>query len=110
MRPNTFDAKTLRQCLLRHKIATLPELKRALGTEVDLTVFRKLKPLGYLSSYTYRGSYYSFQRGTWFRSAGPGNSWSLIAADRVPNAVLAVPTVFAKAPTLPPAATETRAR
>jgi|SRR6266850_38714 len=60
--------------------------------------------------FVYRGSYYSFQRGTWFRSAGPGNSWSLIAADRVPNAVLAVPTVFAKAPTLPPAATETRAR
>jgi len=46
MRPNTFDAKTLRQCLLRHKIATLPELKHALGTEVDLTVFRKLTPLG----------------------------------------------------------------
>ena len=59
MRPNTFDAKTLRQCLLRHKIATLPELKRALGTEVDLTVFRKLKPLGYLSSYTHRGGYYT---------------------------------------------------
>jgi hypothetical protein len=59
MRPNTFDAKALRQCLLRHKIATLPELKRALGTEVDLTVFRKLKPLGYLSSYTHRGGYYT---------------------------------------------------
>jgi hypothetical protein len=59
MRPNTFDTKTLRQCLRRHKIATLPELKRALGTEVDLTVFRKLKPLGYLSSYTHRGGYYT---------------------------------------------------
>ena len=59
MRPNTFDAKTLRQCLLHHKIATLPELKRALGTEVDLTVFRKFKPLGYLSSYTHRGGYYT---------------------------------------------------
>jgi hypothetical protein len=59
MRPNTFYAKTLQQYLLRHKIATLPELKRALGTEVDLTVFRKLKPLGYLSSYTHRGGYYT---------------------------------------------------
>jgi hypothetical protein len=59
MRPNTFDAKTLRQCLLRYKIATLPDLKRALGTEVDLTVYRKLKPLGYLSSYTHRGRYYT---------------------------------------------------
>jgi len=59
MRPNTFDAKNLRQCLLRHKIATLAELKRALGTQVDLTVFRKLKPLDYLSSYTHRGGYYT---------------------------------------------------
>jgi hypothetical protein len=59
MRPNTFDPKTLRQYLLRHKIATLPDLKRALGTDVDLTVFRKLKPLGCRSSYTHRGSYYT---------------------------------------------------
>jgi len=59
MRPNTFNPKPLRQYLLRHKIATLPDLKRALGTDVDLTVFRKLKPLGYRSSYTHRGSYYT---------------------------------------------------
>jgi hypothetical protein len=31
--------------LLRSKIATLDELKQALGTSVDVTVFRKLKPL-----------------------------------------------------------------
>jgi len=36
--------KALRKHLLRHKIATLPELKDALGTTADLTVFRKLKP------------------------------------------------------------------
>jgi len=59
MRPTTFDPKALRQYLLRHKTATLPELKRALGTDVGLTVFRKLKPLGYLSSYSHRGSYYT---------------------------------------------------
>jgi hypothetical protein len=59
MRPNTFNPKTLRQYLLRHQIATLPDLKRALGTDVDLTVFRKLKSLGYRSSYTHRGSYYT---------------------------------------------------
>jgi len=59
IRPTTFDPKALRQYLLRHKTATLPELKRALGTDVGLTVFRKLKPLGYLSSYSHRGSYYT---------------------------------------------------
>ena len=59
MRPTTFDPKVVRQYLLRHKIATLPELERALGTDVGLTVFRKLKSLGYLSSYTHRGGYYT---------------------------------------------------
>ena len=29
----------------------MPRLKAALGTEVDLTIFRKLKEIGYLSSY-----------------------------------------------------------
>jgi hypothetical protein len=59
MRPTTFDPRLLRQYLLRHKIATLSELKGALGTDVGLTVFRKLKPLGYLSSYSHRGGYYT---------------------------------------------------
>jgi hypothetical protein len=55
-------------------------------------------------SYTllaYAGRYYSFHRGSWFRSVGPGNSWSLIAADQVPNAVLEVPRAFAGAPESP---------
>jgi hypothetical protein len=61
MRPPIFDSKVLQRHLQRHKIATLAELKRALNTHVDLTVFRKLKPLGYLTSYTHRGSYYTLQ-------------------------------------------------
>ncbi len=59
MRQPTFDSKPLRRHLLRHKIATLTELKTALGTAADLTVFRKLKPLGYRTSYTHRGRYYT---------------------------------------------------
>jgi hypothetical protein len=59
MRPTTFDPDTLRRFLRSHKIATLPELKRALGTPADLTVFRKLKLLDYLSSYTDSGRYYT---------------------------------------------------
>jgi hypothetical protein len=51
MRPTSFDPKALRQHLLRQKIATLPDLQRVLGTHFPLTVFRKLKTLGYLSSY-----------------------------------------------------------
>jgi hypothetical protein len=59
MRPPGFSSETLRKLLLRDKIATLPDLKRALGTQVDLTVFRKLKDLDYLTSYSHRGRFYT---------------------------------------------------
>jgi hypothetical protein len=52
----------------------------------------------------YAGRYYSRYRGSWFRSTGPGNAWSLIAPDRVPKAVLAVLPTFATASSLPSAA------
>jgi hypothetical protein len=57
MRPLSYRADELRALLLRNRMATLDELKHALGTSVDVTVFRKLKPLGYLSSYSHRGRY-----------------------------------------------------
>ena len=72
MRPTSFDPSALRQHLRRNKIADLPELKRVLGTDTDLTVFRKLKQLQYLASYTHRGRFYTLpeiarfdDRGLW---------------------------------------------
>jgi hypothetical protein len=59
MRPTLFDPAVLRAHLRRHKISDLPELKRVLGTDTNLTVFRKLKQLGYLASYTHRGRFYT---------------------------------------------------
>ena len=59
--PLSFRSDELRSLLLRNKIATLGELKQALGTPVDITVFRKLKPLGYLTSYSHRGRYYTLR-------------------------------------------------
>src|ERR1017187_6910054 len=59
MRPIAFPAASLEQFLLCHQVAALPDLKRALGTSIELTVFRKLKQLHYLSSYTHRGSFYT---------------------------------------------------
>src|SRR6202161_3445520 len=70
MRPLSFDPQALRKHLLRHKIATLPELKSALGTNADLTIFRKLKLLDYLSSYTHRGRYYALRETARFEDAG----------------------------------------
>jgi hypothetical protein len=70
MRPLSFDPQAVRKHLLRHKIATLPELKSVLGTTADLTVFRKLKILDYLSSYTHRGRYYALRESAHFDDAG----------------------------------------
>jgi len=70
MRPPSFDPQVLRKHLLRHKIATLPELKQALGTSANVTVFRKLKLLDYLTSYTHRGRYYALRDAVRFDNAG----------------------------------------
>src|SRR5207248_7775788 len=70
MRPPIFDAKILRQHLRRHKIATLTDLKRVLDTDVDITVFRKLKLLDYRTSYTHRGSYYTLNEIAHFDESG----------------------------------------
>ena len=76
MRPLSFRSDELRSLLLRSKVATLDELKRALGTSVDVTVFRKLKPLDYLTSYSHRGRYYTLreiarfdEKGLWSHGA-----------------------------------------
>lgn len=61
MRPTSFRSDSLRALLLRNKIATLDDLKHTLGTRVDITVFRKLKPLDYLSSYSHRGRFYTLR-------------------------------------------------
>jgi hypothetical protein len=76
MRPVSFRSDQLHSHLLRSKIATLGELKQALGTSVDVTVFRKLKSLDYLTSYSHRGRYYTLreiarfdEQGLWSQSA-----------------------------------------
>jgi hypothetical protein len=70
MRPLSFNPQVLRKHLRHHKIATLPELKNALGTTASLTVFRKLKLLDYLSSYTHRGRYYALRETARFDDVG----------------------------------------
>jgi len=70
MRTESFHAEDLDQALRRSKIATMPELKKALGTEVDVTVFRKLQQLAYRTSYSHRGSYYTLDEIAHFDQAG----------------------------------------
>lgn len=49
----------LQKVFCANKIATMLELKEALGTNSTMTVFRALSSLGYLTSYSHRGGYYT---------------------------------------------------
>ena len=67
-----FTPDVLRSSFQRKHIATLQELKQALQTTSTMTVFRKLKALGYRTSYSHRGKYYTLlhipqfdERGLW---------------------------------------------
>ena len=65
-----MEAERIRRLLLERKIATMPELKAALETEVDVTVFRKLNKLDYHSSYSHRGKYYTLEEVARFDEIG----------------------------------------
>jgi hypothetical protein len=77
MRPLSFSPDPLRRLLRHDKIATLPDLKRALGTDVGLTVFRKLKDLAYLTSYSHSGRFYTLREIARF---GADGLWSCESA------------------------------
>jgi hypothetical protein len=72
MKTATFQAESLIALFKRRRIATMPELKSSLGTTADMTVFRKLREISYLSSYSHRGKFYTLEplakfddRGLW---------------------------------------------
>lgn len=72
MRTQEFRVASIVELLHRLKIATMGEMKEALGTDVDMTVFRKLRQIEYCSSYSHRGKFYALEavaefdrRGLW---------------------------------------------
>lgn len=65
-----MEAARLRDLLFERKIATMPEFKEALGTNVDMSVFRKLRELSYHSSYSHRGKYYTLDEIARFDDVG----------------------------------------
>ncbi len=54
-----FGEEVIGSLLQKQRIATLSELKQAMGSSATMTVFRKLKVLGYRTSYSHRGKYYT---------------------------------------------------
>ncbi len=70
MRASNIDGNALKSLLKQQKTATLGELKVALGTKAQATVFRKLGELGYHTSYSHGGRYYALDRVIRFNSEG----------------------------------------
>jgi hypothetical protein len=83
MRSIQFALQPLLDLFDRRRAVTMPEMKAALGTQVDVTVFRKLATLPYQSSYSHRGAFYTLRsiprfnaqglwsrRGAWFSRQG----------------------------------------
>jgi hypothetical protein len=59
MKTVTYSIDRLHSFFKSHVIATMKQLKDVLGTAVDMTVYRKLRQLSYLTSYSHQGKYYS---------------------------------------------------
>ena len=70
MRTQTYHAHSIKDLLVKRKIATMSELQTALGTHVNMTVIRKLQNLSYHSSYSHRGKYYTLDEIADFDSQG----------------------------------------
>lgn len=67
-----YKAETLRALFQHRKVLDMPTLKKALGTDVDMTVFRKLRQLSYRTSFSHGARYYTLddivrfdERGLW---------------------------------------------
>ena len=70
MRPERYTAEALIRLLRQEKIVTMDDLKAALGTRADATVFGKLAEVEYRSSYSHRGRYYTLDEVARFDELG----------------------------------------
>jgi len=70
MNTTKYSIQAIEKFLKHHKIATIDQLKTALGNPARCTVFRKLAELEYLSSYSHRGKYYTLRSIARFNALG----------------------------------------
>jgi len=70
MRTATYSIESLVEFFKVNVIATMQQLKAVLGTAVDMTVYRKLRELSYLTSYSHHGKYYTLSELARFDSLG----------------------------------------
>ena len=70
MKPEIYKADTLRTLMNKRKIVTMADLNLALGTNVSMTIFRKLQELSYVTSYSHRSKYYALTQNAKFDKQG----------------------------------------
>ena len=70
MKKERYHSKELKRLIVKNKMATMVEMKAAMGTTVDATIFRKLRQLCYLRSYSHRGKYYTLPEIVRFNEQG----------------------------------------
>ncbi len=70
MKTTKYYPQVLRHFFEQHKMATLDQLREALGNPARTTLFRKLGDLQYLSSYSHRGKYYTLRSVARFSEQG----------------------------------------
>lgn len=70
MRPTEYSPEAAAALLRRQKIASLPQLMAALGTDSRRTAFRKLRELLCRSSYSHSGRYYTLDEIAEFDALG----------------------------------------
>ncbi len=59
MRKSKNNVNALKSLLQKEKAATMEKLKSVLDTTVNMTIFRKLRELSYITSYSHSGKYYT---------------------------------------------------
>ena len=99
MLPPKQSAEVLVKMFRKKYIANLDELFDVLDTRSRMSVFRRLKPLGYLSSFTDAGGYYTLQDipkfdmlGLWFyRDVGFSRAGTLKSTPSSPTCLLRPP-------------------
>jgi len=65
-----FNSESVVRLLRKRTLATMEDLKAALGTAVDMTVFRKLREIEYMTSYSHSGRFYALTQAADFDSRG----------------------------------------
>ena len=62
MKTKSFSVERLLSLFKKQKIANISELKKALGSNCSMTVFRRLSELEYITSCSHSGKFYSLNR------------------------------------------------